>query len=1009
MVLEPSQEKVLTKLDPAQAEAVTSLAGPTVVLGEPGTGKTAVVVERAAHLVASGVSKDRILVVGLSRRSMAELTSRLVGRLGTDAPVVTTLHSLALGLVRRHYREAGYRRPPRSLAGQEPWRHLKAALEHEDPTDWPRYGNMLRSQTLLAMANDLVAGSAHNALEGAEIQDRIAQCGREDLSEMVRFLGRYLRQLKEHGLADLQWALVEALRLLENHPEILVGHRDRYPHLLVDEFEDASFTQARLAQLLGGNGLFAAGNPEQAINSFQGGSPAHLRKLAASAEVRVFRLTTCHRSTAAIHRACRGLWEQGASPEDADPSDAVSLHTFAHQGEEPIWIAREILSLLRSGIGPEQVAVLFRSGKDPVARELSRRLIHMGIPIRSLVDSQSVAADPLVGSAVELLRYLAVPAEGRETLLAGLLTSPLAGLTPAELRSLRRAAGKMGISLTEVAAAPSALETLPPLVADAVVSFASRLASLEAHLTDPPTELLWRIWTTFPVYAVQAVAWGERRLGDVVGSPAAYRAFLEEAGQIARDTPSTTIAGLVGLYDAGHFKDVATGGRDAGSGVTITTIHQARGREWDFVFMPNLVDGVYPLRRSPIGTLAPLLLRREEGEPQGIRERHLAEERRLLLVGLSRARRRVYLSHSATALDGTTRLTPSRYLSQLRAVVAEDGKGRSRGIEELLVHYRRQLLAEHPAARAQALYALGRLADAFPGRVDPLLWWDTQDETTGADHPYPEASLRLSASRLTAYRNCPLQFKFARHLSLEEISSDAMTLGTLIHDVLQAYHDPRADLPHTMETLESLLDRLFDPAAFSRPVVARQVRAKAGELLGLYFSKYGQATGVVDVERAFLFTLGPHTMSGRIDRIDRRPDGTLELIDYKTGSAMSYSDAATDIQLALYDLAFRHVPELAELGQPGKATYLYLKGIGVSADGKRSYEPTEEGREKLLGRIERYSNGILSETFPSRFRILETWPDLESEEVARVQKSDPCRTCSFGWLCPEMERGQDNE
>ncbi len=797
MVLETHPEKALVTLDPTQAEAVTSTSGPVVVLGEPGTGKTTVVVERAAHLIASGVPKDRVLVLGLSHRSMAELTSRLAGRLGTEAPPVITLHSLALGLVRRHYREAGYRRPPRSLSGQDAWRHLKSALEREKPSDWPRYGHMLRSQTLLAIANDLVAGSAHNALDDREILDRIAEYGRNDLSELVRFLGRYLRQLKEQGLVDLQWSLVEALNLLENHPEIRVAHRDRYPHLLVDEFEDASFTQARLARLLGGNGLSVAGNPEQAINSFQGGSPAYLRELATSSEVRVLRLTTCYRSAVGIQRACRSLVEAGGEPaEDGDSPNSVTLHSFAHQGEEPHWIAQEILSLLRSGIGPQQIAVLFRSGKDPVARELSRRLIQMGIPVRALADSQSVAADPLVGAALEVLRYLASPAENRKALFARLLTSPLAGMTPAELRGLSRTVRERGTSLLEAASTPSVLEALPSQVADAVACLASRLASLEPYVDKSPTGLLWKIWVTFPVYAVQAVAWSEQRLDEIVGSPATYRAFLEEVGRIVQDTPSTTIGDLLALHDAGYFREtVSPAGQHPGAGITLTTIHQARGRGWEYVFLPNLVEGVYPLRRSPVGTLAPLLMRKAEGEPEGARERHLAEERRLLLVGLSRACKRVYLTHSAAAPDGTTRLAPSRYLSLLRPAGATDGEDRRKGVEELLVHYRRQLSAEHPAARAQALYALGRLAEAFPAKADPSLWWDTRDETAEAAAPYPSGSLRLSASQLTSYRNCPLQFQFARHLSLEEVASDATTLGTLVHDVLEAYHGPQADLP----------------------------------------------------------------------------------------------------------------------------------------------------------------------------------------------------------------------
>ena len=1009
--VEENQHVARQGLDP-QHEAIRAAAGPIVVLGAPGTGKTTVVVERAARLIESGVPKERILALALSRRSMAELTARLVARLGTEAPSVGTFHSFALGLVRRHYRQAGYQRPPRPLAGREGWRHLAAALQRENPVHWPRYGGMLRSQRLLALVNDLVTGAAHNALKRSEILARLDGQGRSDLAEMVSFLDGYLGHLKAESLVDPQWALVEALQILENHPDILIAHRDRYPHLLVDEFEEATYTQARLATLLGGNGLFVAGNPEQGINSFQGGSPAHLRELAASPEVRTVRLTSGYRSAPPIQRACMKLAGDGSTDGVGDdaPSEAVTLRAFARQDEEPVWIAGEILSLLRSGMEPRQMAVLFRSGNDPVARELTRRLIHLGIPIHTALEVQSVAADPLVGAATGVLRFLVAPAGERNGLFLQLLTSPLAGLTPGDVRLLRRTAREQRVAPFLAATSPSVLDALPTPVAEAVASLSSRLDLLERCLDGPPSALLWKIWVTFPVFAAQAAAWSEERMEEAVGSPAAYRAFLEEVGRIVEDTPGATASDLVALYDAGHFRDVAAGtAYRRGAAVTVTTIHQARGRDWDFVFLPNLVEGVYPLRGSRIGTLAPLLLRGSEGEPEGIRHRHLAEERRLFLVGFSRARQRVYLSYSRTGLDGTTRLTPSRYLSLLQPPLAPAKEDRRDDLEKLLVHYRRQLKAENPLARAQALYALGKLAEAFPARVEPRLWWDTQDETTGAEHPYPRGSLRLSASRLTAYRECPLRYKFAHHLSLEEVSSDAMTLGTLIHDVLEAYHDPSTALPPTRETLESLLERLFDPAAFSRPAVARQVRAKASELLDGYFLKYAQTAGVIAVERSFRFSLGPHLVSGRIDRIDRRDNGMLELLDYKTGNAMSRAEAESDIQLALYDLAFQHVPELSALGRPEKATYLYLKAIGPRADGRRSYVPTEEGRERLLARIRRYVLGILTETFPSRFHLLETWPEMEPEEAESIRKSDPCRNCSFKWLCPEMERGLTGE
>ena len=249
-----------------------------------------------------------------------------------------------------------------------------------------------------------------------------------------------------------------------------------------------------------------------------------------------------------------------------------------------------------------------------------------------------------------------------------------------------------------------------------------------------------------------------------------------------------------------------------------------------YVFVPNVVEDVYPLRRSPVGNLAPILLRARDEGSESIRERHLAEERRILGLALSRARERLWISFSKTALDGTTRLVPSRFLRQLE--IAEDAEAEhgieADPVEEAVAGYRRQLwrLSIHqtsygsrpedafPGARAScphvqgdyrqtpdvspgdradaaaALYALSRLAEAFPDKVDPSGWWDLVEETRGASPPYPDRHLYLSASRLAAYRDCPLKYKYAHHIALEDVANDAMSMGSLLHSVLEEYHRP---------------------------------------------------------------------------------------------------------------------------------------------------------------------------------------------------------------------------
>ena len=1025
MTSDPSGDIDCPSLDAGRAAAVAA-PGPAVVVGGPGSGKTTVLVERAVRLIRSGVPKEQILLLALSRRIGADLTARLVVCLGTDAPSVITFHAMALGLVRRHYREAGYDRPPRRLPAQEAWRRLRQALGAEDPHNWPRYGGALHTHTLLAQVSDLVAGAANNVLNRQEMGAALERQGRTDLMEMVRFAADYRLQMKRDAVVDMEQAVAEAVQLLDEHSELLPAYRQRYPHLLVDEFEEATFAQAWLARLVGGDGLFLAGNPDQSTNAFQGGSPSYLRELANEPAVTVLRLTGNHRCAPGIQEACQrlisGTFADGSTLEPL-PSDRVGIHAFPYQTEEVRWLATEIAALLREGVPPQEVAVLFRSGSNPVARELARQLERLRVPFQPLGEPKMVGTDPLVGSAVEVIRYLLATEADRNRLFLGLLASPLGGLAPGEVRSLRRAAQTAGVAPMELSANADALSGMPDPAAGAIAGLTSRLKSLAATPDLPPNELIWQIWALFPAYTQQARAWGEGRLEECAGSPIAYGSFLAEVGRLMEENPPLTCPGLVALWDGGYFREIPTSGeaRSRG-GVVLTTIHRARGRGWPYLFLPDLVEGVYPLRRSPIGTLSPLLLRGDETESAGVQrgdeadgagsqQRHLAEERRLLYVALSRAGRQACLSHSSTGLDGTSRLSPSRYLTALGAECPpEVAPSPSGNLEETVAHYRRQLADDDHTTVAEALHALGRLAEAFPNQVDPVLWWDNMDETEGASPPYPDGRLYLSASRLAAYRDCPLRYKFARHLKLDDVTGDAMTLGSLVHGVLEEYHRPGANHPQTREGMERIVEEKFDAAAFSRPAIARQVRRRVTELLNLYFPRYGQTYGVVQVETGFRFQLGPHTVSGWIDRMDRLDDGTLELIDYKTGGAMSVDDARTDIQLALYDLAFQHDSALAELGRPSLATYLYPKAIGKKAttNGKRSYTPSEEGRGKLLGKIDRYSLGILGELFPPHSGILDCWPGLDPEEVARVQRGDPCRYCSFGWVCPEMERGPTN-
>lgn len=302
------------------------------------------------------------------------------------------------------------------------------------------------------------------------------------------------------------------------------------------------------------------------------------------------------------------------------------------------------------------------------------------------------------------------------------------------------------------------------------------------------------------------------------------------------------------------------------------------------------------------------------------------------------------------------------------------------------------------------MYALSEIRRRWPEAVPPAECWENVAETVGPTPLFPDGRLYLSATRLGAYRGCPLGYEFGTLWRLAEPEGANLAVGRILHSVLEEYHGASADLPRTRETLQAIFEQRFDREAFRYRPLAVQAKRTLEEMLDLYFGRYGGIGGALAVERHFGFAFGPHKVTGYVDRVDRLPDGTLELVDYKTGSPMTKADAEADLQLAVYDLAFDLDASLKSLGKPSRVSYLYPKAIGPKAEGKRSYSPTDESRARLRDVVACYADCMLAERFPPHRLIPAELPDLDPTKLQLVVGKDPCRYCGFTWVCPEMER-----
>jgi len=237
--------------------------------------------------------------------------------------------------------------------------------------------------------------------------------------------------------------------------------------------------------------------------------------------------------------------------------------------------------------------------------------------------------------------------------------------------------------------------------------------------------------------------------------------------------------------------------------------------------------------------------------------------------------------------------------------------------------------------------------------------------------------LLLSAGDIDTYRTCPLKYKFARVFRIPQEPTLNQRFGILVHQVLERFHageTPSYSLPDML----NLLDAGWRRGGFGTSEEEKQLRMKAEQALVTYHERFqGEESEPVWFERAFQFRLGPHLLRGRVDRVDRLPDGAYELIDYKTGRPKTAAQLRDDVQLSLYAVGAREAWQL----DASQQAYYYLLD-----DEKVPVERDERERDWVMDTVLEVAEGILAQGF-------EPTPSYAA-----------CSTCDFRIICPAAEK-----
>ena len=963
--------------DDRQREAIEHVNGPMLVVAGAGTGKTSVLTHRIERLVSEGHAQPHeILALTYTVNAAREMRHRVGQLLGGREVNAATFHDYCLDMLKRVHKDFGV------LDDKDLWIYLRRRIREL------RLEHYVRAANVAQFLNDLLdfvtrchdelvtpeqyaqyverlerkevpiprVVKSKNVLEDEEVLGRCR--------EIARVFTTMERWLQEENLGTFSHMITRAHALLHGDENVLAEARARARFILADEFQDANFAQIQiLARLAGADGnIFAVGDPDQAIYRFRGASSAafELFDRHFPGAKRVV-LEKNRRSTTPILRSAFALIDKNP-PVFAKHADGKLAYRRA-----PLQSAREeeaakaglqlpsppvavVVLASKDAEGPDLVAVLRDTQKKSKCKwsdfgilyrshyqrdDVVQKLAEAGIPFA--IESMDISDTP---EARDLFACLnAVVSAGDDVSLFRVAALQCFHVNPEELSNVMRAIAR---------------------------------DNREAHVV-PLSSALDRVEGGADVLAVVRRAREEIRrreakaraaLGIIVkqfaldaSSPILQAAlqFVQnwETKKVNKTTELEELVDYLGLFrEAGGV--IPMEARDGENAVRLMTAHGVKGLEFPHVFILRANPPAFPASYKETLVAFPRELRDLDSVTEADdKTLHNDEERRLFYVAMTRARDTLHIY----AKEGTGKInkTPAGYMREL---IENKSLGR--------------WLTAIPARGTQTtLDIFGEASLAYPAESQTNLWFELP--VLAGLHT------RLSASAVDTYERCGLQFKLDRDWRLATKPAAAMQYGAAIHRVLKTYFDS-ANLgrPKTDDELIDLFRRDLEETkiqeSYQHELYEKQGIDQLRDFLAA--ARALPPLQVLHTEQSFEIRVGETTVAGRIDRIDRRPDGSVAIVDYKTGKARDQENADESLQLSLYAIAARE-------------KWQYTVGALIFYNLEENVPVITTRTEAQLlaarGRVEAAAQGIAD-------GIFDTKPGMH------------CNFCAYRSLCPEKEK-----
>lgn len=960
----------LDKLNKAQKQAVTHTSGPLLIVAGAGTGKTTVLVNRLAYLATNKkVPAENILLLTFTEKAAGEMEERADRALpyGYTDLWISTFHGFGERVLREFSLDIGLGSNFRLLSETDQWMLIKKNLDRFQLDYYRPLGNPTKfiselihhfsrlkdenilSSEYLKYAEELEADKDSKLSSKQERKYSTAEGEALEVSrirELAEAYHTYNQLLLENDCLDFGDLIGYTIKLFKERPNILEFYRQKFKYIMVDEFQDTNWAQYELVKLLAApnNNLVVVGDDDQAIYKFRGASLSNILQFKDDyPEAKEIVLTDNYRSRSEILAKSydfiqnnnpqrlevklgisKRLKAVGLNEADNHTS-AVQYFNFDTRDDEVSFVVQKIKSLHKTGqakgLNWSDFAILVRANDTAEAyvKELSRCLVP-----NQFMSWRGLYYKPLILDCLAYFRLLDNYHES--SALFRVLNREEFKVPHADLININKMAARKVWSLYE---ALEKAATIPGLSPNSLANISKLLQLIAKHSRLAAEAKPTKIFLNF-VYDSGLISGLDR---DRDTEQFSYlNQFYQKIKKMEESEPDLRLKDFLSAMnlelEAGETGALKLDFNDSDT-VKVMTVHGAKGLEFSYVFLVNLVDKKFPtIVRGEKIPIPDHLVREKIVASDERAAVHLAEERRLFYVAMTRAKTGLYLT-SAKDYGGVREKKPSKFITEMGI--------ESASLEGAILSEKNELLRDLHNINEQSLDI-------------------RQEKPITESYPLPE---KFSFSQLAAYSTCPLQYKFAFILKVPVPSDKAsLIFGRVLHNTLYNFLLPLLDERRqanlfsglseeneendffTQKRLLDLYQEFWQPDGYASKGQRAEYQTKGRVALRSFWQSFQEEKrpNVMFLEKKFSFRIGSDIIKGTIDRVDKLSDGTLEIIDYKTGKEKTTLQFSDKRQLILYQLFLEEFLNV----KVSKLSFYYLEN-----NKKKSFTATAKDFTKL--------------------------------------------------------------